>query len=183
MCTLCAALNPSGSTSLTDQHVNAVGNLPSFTLDQIAYQLTNGYWESPAVRQSWRAFDLGADRTLTYDVSGLSSAEQFVARTALQAWTDVTGITFVPYEGTEELPVVRERGDAGYIDLNPGVMRVNQTFRGTISPSDDFDSVRVELEAGREYTISAISTRFRRLVLATWDLISPWRSEMKMTKL
>lgn len=152
MCTLCAALNPSGSTSLTDQHVNAVGNLPSFTLDQIADQLTDGYWEYTG--QSWRAFDLGADRTLTYDVSGLSSAEQFVAITALQAWTDVTGITFVAYEGTEELPVVRESGDAGEDNSTTATMRVDQTFRGTLSPSGDVDVIRVSLRAGQEYSVA-----------------------------
>lgn len=152
MCTLCAALNPAGSTSITDQHVNAAGDLPSFTLDQIAGQLLDGYWDS--VGESRRAFDLDADRTLTYDVSALSSDEQFVAITALQAWTDVTGITFVAYEGSEALTVVRESGDAGDDTSTSAAMTVDQAFRGTISSDEDVDYIRVRLVAGQDYTIS-----------------------------
>lgn len=66
---------------------------PIFTWDQIADQLTDGYWiakdEPPA------KFALTATRTLTYNVSGLTTAERAIAVAALEAWTEVTGIKFV----------------------------------------------------------------------------------------
>ena len=64
---------------------------PVFTLDQIANQLTNGYWEGG---QQYK-FALNATRTLTYNVTGLSAKEQAIAVAALEAWTEVTGIKFV----------------------------------------------------------------------------------------
>ena len=151
MCTLCASLNPSSTTSLTDQHVFATGGLPNYTLDQIANQLTNGYWNSTF--QSVRAFDLGSDRTLTFDVSGLSSSEQFLARTAMQAWTDVSGIRFVAYEDSGSLTVVRESGDAGNGFGTTATMTVGQAFQGNLS-AGDLDAVKVRLQAGQSYTIS-----------------------------
>lgn len=71
---------------------------PIFTLDQIADQLTDGYWiskgETPA------KFALNATRTLTYNVNGLSTAERAIAVAALEAWTEVTGIKFVATTAT-----------------------------------------------------------------------------------
>ena len=63
---------------------------PIFTWDQIAGQLTNGYWGGEQYK-----FALTATRTLTYNVNGLSTAERAIAVAALEAWTEVTGIKFV----------------------------------------------------------------------------------------
>ncbi len=63
---------------------------PIFTVDEIANQLTNGYWGGEQYK-----FALNATRTLTYNVSGLSTAERAIAVAALEAWTEVTGIKFV----------------------------------------------------------------------------------------
>jgi serralysin len=63
---------------------------PIFTWDQIATQLTSGYWGGVQYK-----FALTATRTLTYNVSGLSTAERAIAVAALEAWTEVTGIRFV----------------------------------------------------------------------------------------
>ena len=63
---------------------------PIFTLDEIANQLTNGYWGGPQYK-----FALTSTRTLTYNVSGLTTAERAIAAAALEAWTEVTGIRFV----------------------------------------------------------------------------------------
>lgn len=63
---------------------------PVFTLDQIANQLTNGYWGGEQYK-----FALTSTRTLTYNVTGLSAKEQAIAVAALEAWTEVTGIKFV----------------------------------------------------------------------------------------
>lgn len=63
---------------------------PIFTWDQIASQLTNGYWGGAQYK-----FALNATRTLTYNVQGLTTAERAIAVAALEAWTEVTGIKFV----------------------------------------------------------------------------------------
>ena len=63
---------------------------PIFTWDQIANQLTSGYWGGVQYK-----FALNATRTLTYNVSGLTTAERAIAVAALEAWTEVTGIKFV----------------------------------------------------------------------------------------
>ncbi|WP_346894053.1 FG-GAP-like repeat-containing protein [uncultured Roseibium sp.] len=63
-----------------------------YTNDQIADQLVNGYWNS--VGGAWRAFGVSTGATLTYNITGLTSAGQTLATTALQAWSYVTGLNF-----------------------------------------------------------------------------------------
>lgn len=63
--------------------------LPTYTNDQIAdYLINNPNWIGGA------SFNLGASRTLSVDVSALTSAGRQLATWALEAWTMVTGITF-----------------------------------------------------------------------------------------
>ncbi len=60
------------------------------TYDEIAHQLTDGYW-------GFRAgpyYDAAAGGTITADITGLTAAGQRLARWALEAWTSVTGIEF-----------------------------------------------------------------------------------------
>jgi serralysin len=64
--------------------------LTVFTNDQIATQLTTGYW-GPG---NDRHFNVAPGGTLTVNVSALSAAGQNLAREALNLWTDATGITF-----------------------------------------------------------------------------------------
>lgn len=71
----------------------AGGNHAPWTWDQIAYQLTDGYWIADGYAPA--KFDLGPSRTLTYNVTGLSAAERKIAVAALEAWTEGSGITFV----------------------------------------------------------------------------------------
>lgn len=66
---------------------------PARSADQIASQLTDGYWE--ATGRDRRTFDLDQDPTITVDLSGLSVPVQDVARAALDTWTTFTGITFL----------------------------------------------------------------------------------------
>ena len=63
-----------------------------YSNDQIADQLVNGYWNSNGF--SWRSFGVSAGATLTYNITGLTSAGQTLATTALQAWSYVTGLNF-----------------------------------------------------------------------------------------
>lgn len=128
-------------------------DLPVFTLDQIARQLTHGYWQSEG--EGWRAFSLGSDRVLTYDLGPLGKAEARLARTAFDAWSDATGIRFVEVK----LPTpgsVFENGDAA---AGPGTktqVPAGDIFFGEIADSDDLDWVKVTLKAGTEYRIEAL---------------------------
>lgn len=68
-------------------------SLPVFTYDQIAHQLTDlGH---KLFGESRQKFVLGANRTLTYDMSDLSTAGQMFTRAALESWSLVTGIRFI----------------------------------------------------------------------------------------
>ncbi len=162
MCTICAALNPSHpAQGSLDQHLTSAapsggdGAAASYTLDQIARYLTNGYWNSYGDIR--RAFDVSAGGTLTYDVSVLSAREQLLARSALQAWSDVTGIRFVDMAAIA-LSTRTEAGDAGAAIGTAQSMLTNQVFKGTIARVDDTDWIKVNLKAGVTYTISLDST-------------------------
>ena len=60
--------------------------------DEIADQLTDGYWEW--TWRSRRSFDVEPGGTLDVNIAGLTADGQQLARWALQAWTEVTGINF-----------------------------------------------------------------------------------------
>ena len=63
--------------------------LTVYTNDQIALQLTNGYWGGASHR-----FNVAPGGALTFNVQGLTADGQTLARQALFVWTDVLGITF-----------------------------------------------------------------------------------------
>ena len=60
-----------------------------FTTDQIALQLTNGYWGGAS-----HHFNVAPGGSLTFNVQGLTVDGAALARAALALWSDVTGITF-----------------------------------------------------------------------------------------
>jgi hypothetical protein len=60
-----------------------------YTTDQIAYQLTNGYWGGSSVR-----YNVTAGGSLSYNVTALTADGATLARAALALWGDFTGITF-----------------------------------------------------------------------------------------
>ena len=62
------------------------------TYDEIAHQLTDGFWESRGSRR--HAFDVAPGATLTANITALTPEGQQLARWALEAWTNVTGIKF-----------------------------------------------------------------------------------------
>jgi len=62
---------------------------PVATNDQIANELTSGYWGGDV--HHWAVTQGG---TLTVDIHTLTAAEQNFARTALQEWTDIIGVHF-----------------------------------------------------------------------------------------
>ena len=63
------------------------------THDEIAWQLTTNYMEFFGYDQAI-AFDLGRNRTLTYNISKLNAPGRVLAEAALESWSEVTGITF-----------------------------------------------------------------------------------------
>src|SRR5690606_35714109 len=67
--------------------------LPTFTYDEIADQLTDGYWNCSGGRSA-RSFDVGPGGTITVNITALTAEGQFLAQQALAAWTNVTGINF-----------------------------------------------------------------------------------------
>jgi hypothetical protein len=60
-----------------------------YTYDQIATQLTSGYWGGAS-----RHFNVAPGGSLTFNVTGLTVDGANLARAALALWSDVIGITF-----------------------------------------------------------------------------------------
>ena len=71
--------------------------LEEFSIDQIADQLTSGYWGGTE-----RSFNISSGQ-ITYDVSELSSDARVLAEEALGLWADITGITFVASPGSAQI--------------------------------------------------------------------------------
>lgn len=63
--------------------------LTVYSNDQIALQLTNGYWGGASHRWS-----VAPGGTLTFNLTGLTAEGANLAREAFNLWTDVTGIIF-----------------------------------------------------------------------------------------
>lgn len=85
---LVGAGTPAGSASVSLQ-TPTLG-----TMDQIANELTTGYWNGDKHR--WNVSQGG---TLTVDITGLSATERVLARAALQEWSDLIGIHFQEVTG------------------------------------------------------------------------------------
>ena len=60
------------------------------TVDQFAFQLTNGYWGGQS-----RHFNVAPGGSITVNVAGLSTAGQNLAHQALGTWSDIIGVNFV----------------------------------------------------------------------------------------
>ncbi len=71
-----------------------------FTYDQIAFQLTDGFWQPFG---GGRSFDVPTGGTITYNLTGLTSARQALARDAMDAWSMVTGLNFLEQTGTSQI--------------------------------------------------------------------------------
>lgn len=123
--------------------------MPVYTYDQIADQLTSGYWGG-----STRAFDTGANNTLYVDITGLTTDGQTMALQALDAWTMVTGIAFVEVD-SETAPVntFSEGADAPGNTSTAYTMAVGDDFLGTLALGSDRDAVGIALTAGQTVTI------------------------------
>lgn len=176
MCTLCQLLSPKSETydfhglQRPDAFSRAHNTVPNtaesvgvttgqsvdgkaiFSLDQVSEQLVDGYWESNG--GSARSFDLDASRTLVVEISELTTAGQDLAINALQAWSEVTGITFEYSDPVAPGTTFYEFGDAPANVNTMASIVAGDRFEGTLSAAGDKDWVAVYLEAGQVYTIS-----------------------------
>lgn len=75
--------------------------VPVFTHDEIAEQLTDGFWDFNG--QDRRAFNVAPGGTLTVDINDLTSEGRFLATTALAAWSEVSGINFSFISGSADI--------------------------------------------------------------------------------
>ncbi len=131
---------------------NAVGNeLPVYSVDEIAYQLTNGYWGG-----SSHSFNATSGDTITVDLSALEENGQDVARIALEAWSEVTGLEFVERTADQTAPnaVVTEIVDAASGTFTAYIMTVGDDFAGSLTGGPDRDAVAITLTAGQSITIA-----------------------------
>ncbi|MGP6086124.1 M10 family metallopeptidase C-terminal domain-containing protein [Antarctobacter jejuensis] len=120
MCFLCQSLDPTiteydahglSSTTTDEAPSSAAGSAkPTYTLDQVATQLSHGYWESKGAE--WRAFSVDAGGTLTVNIDGLDATGQAAAMTALAAWTAVSGLQFQTTSGTADISFDDEESGA-----------------------------------------------------------------------
>lgn len=99
MCTLCDATGRTNdlpvvsgfscSATLPSEGVSVSAFSQTYSYDQIAYQLTHGYWGNSA-----RSFDTRGYLPIDVDIYALPVAAQNLARKALELWSDVSGIEF-----------------------------------------------------------------------------------------
>jgi len=72
--------------------------LPVYTDEQIADQLTTGFWGGGPY-----AWDVEPGGSISVDISGLTASGKSLATSAMQVWTAVTGINFVSVNSGAEL--------------------------------------------------------------------------------
>jgi serralysin len=98
--------------------------IPTYTLNQIADYLTTGYWGGPIGHFS--------TSTITYNVQGLTVAEQTLARLALQTWDDVGSFTFV--ETTAAAQITFDHSGSGIAQAtstgNAATVQISSNWNG-----------------------------------------------------
>ncbi len=96
-----------------------------YTMQEIAWQLTTGYWNASG--QSSRSFDVVPGGTITYSTALLTAEGARLARLACESWSTATGIRFVETNG----PDARITFD----DAAPGASTASTTRGNTILSS------------------------------------------------
>ena len=89
------------AASIYDTRTAQVQATPVFTYQQIASQLTDGYWNDNGA--SHRSFIVGTDKAITVNLSGLNATYKAMATTALTTWSDITGVKFKAINGAAEI--------------------------------------------------------------------------------
>ena len=137
-----------------DYELSLVENTtPEGTYDEIADYLTDIHW---GLERGWsrRAFDVGPGGVLTADITALTEEGQQLARQALEAWTNVTGITF-EFVGDDNAHITFDDsqkfggGDASSTVSNgvivSSVIRISSDFREWGGTTIDGNTFRVYL--------------------------------------
>lgn len=164
MCVLCQRFQPwedscfysdldswPSAEGANDDGNGEAGNLPTFTYDQIANQLTTGYWGGG----SSRSFDASAGDTLYVDITALDTDGQDMAREALESWSLVSGLNFVEIDAsTPPNNTVNESSDAASGTSTAYSMLVGDDFLGTLSTGSDRDAIAITLTAGQTVHIT-----------------------------
>jgi serralysin len=71
---------------------------PAATIPQLADYLVNGFWQfAGEIPHHWGI------TTITYNITGLTTAEKFLAQSALEAWHEVTNLNFVLTTGAANI--------------------------------------------------------------------------------
>ena len=100
-------------TAPIDYEITIVENtIPIATYDELADQLTNGYWDWSGGGP--RAFDVKTGGVLTADITALTEDGQQLARWALEAWTNVTGIEFLLVDNDEADITFTDNEEGGF---------------------------------------------------------------------
>ena len=78
--------------------LSAAGAKTLATISQLADYLVNGFWETNSTTaHHW------VSNIISYNISGLNAAEQFLAQSALNAWHEAADITFVQVTGAANI--------------------------------------------------------------------------------
>lgn len=93
------ATPPAGYTGIGQYTLTATNFVapPVGTLDQIAFQMTDGYWGGS------HHFGVTQGGNITVDVGQLADNGKAVARLALQLWSDIIGVSFVEQAGGAQI--------------------------------------------------------------------------------
>ncbi|SHN15230.1 Metallo-peptidase family M12B Reprolysin-like [Pseudomonas asturiensis] len=118
MCVLCMTYpNLKGPNCLdkldaqgTQTTSNVAANLPSFTLDQQARYLTDGFWQD--VGGQPHHFNVRAGGSITVNIAALRADNQDTARAALQTWSNATGIKFIETTGWAQIDFSEDQSGA-----------------------------------------------------------------------
>lgn len=113
----------SGNYVLSVNTSVAPTNSAPWTLDQIATQLTQGYWGG-----TQRSFNVGADGALTVNLTALDATYQAYARQSLTLWSDATGISFTETSGSAEVTFTENAGGAWSSSATSGTTILNSTI-------------------------------------------------------
>ncbi|WP_198672194.1 M10 family metallopeptidase C-terminal domain-containing protein [Pseudogemmobacter bohemicus] len=164
MCILCAtqSLTNTDPFAVYDSHITGTTGTPlagmmnenrtsaPYTIDQIAGYLTDGYWGFNG--GSWRAFDLGASRTITYSTAMLSPGASAIVEYSLSVWSAATGINFVNVGATPA--AFTESMDVGGTTSTAAAISTNTVVQGSIGVAGDNDVYQITLVAGQTYMFS-----------------------------
>jgi serralysin len=98
-------------------------NATPWTLDQIATQLTHGYWGG-----TQQSFNVGADGAITVNLSALDATYKGYALQSLALWSDATGIVFTETSVGGEVTFTQNPGGAWSSSSTSGATILNSSI-------------------------------------------------------